>query len=452
MRHDPRFRSLATAMALCLLASACDRQTSDADAGTAASAGAPPSIARQEAAPQQDPEQAAEAYYAALVDSYGQDYAACGPSEHTSPEGCDATDTAGTRPGIGSNVLLMLDASGSMAARIDGETKMAAAQDALVDFTRKLSGSANVALRVYGHTGNNEQDGKAESCAGSELLYPFQAVDADRFEAAIRSFEPTGWTPIAAALDAAADDFAGAPPGGANVVYLVSDGIETCDANPVEAARRLRGSDIDVVVNVIGFDVDAAAARQLRAVAEAGGGDYLAAGSHRDLDRIFNERWTKAQQRWSCNWDTQQTAWTSTWDAQQERWTCLWDKSQQEWTDIQDQALDDWNTQLEEASAAYDALEETLRKDESIDPEQRDARLAEAASQRDARLAAAEARRDYARDQADAKRDDLQQSAEEERDRMQAAAGKSRDDAQQAAKRERDRAQDAARNEDESGE
>lgn len=96
------------------------------------------------------------------------------------------------------------------------------------------------------------------------------------------------------------------------MVHLDSDGIETCDADPVTAARRLHDSDIDVVVNVIGFDVDAQAARQLEAVAKTGGGEYLRAASRTDLNRIFNERLQRAHARYNCSSRQQHCAYNAT--------------------------------------------------------------------------------------------------------------------------------------------
>jgi Ca-activated chloride channel homolog len=395
----------------------------------------------------------AERYYDALVKRYGQDYAACGPSEQTLPSACaEPGQVSGAKAGARSNVLLMLDASGSMAGRVGGETKMAAAQAALIDFTRKLSDSADVALRVYGHTGSNADSGKAESCAGSELLYPFQKLDARKFESAIRSFKPTGWTPIAASLDAAAGDFAkAARKDGANVVYVVSDGIETCDADPVQAARRLHESDIDVVVNVIGFDVDAQAARQLQAVAKAGGGEYLSARTRTDLNRIFNERWSQAQERWNCVWNEQQSAWNDTWKAQQDRWNCLWNKSQKEWNDIWQHSQQEWNAQWKRSQSEYAALSNRLNKDGSVDPDERNARLEQARAQRDGVQELARAKRDFAQEQAREKRDGIQEDARTERDRVQESARERRDEAQDAARDVRDRAQQAAREQRDGG-
>ncbi|MFT4255415.1 MAG: VWA domain-containing protein [Pseudoxanthomonas sp.] len=399
-----------------------------------------------------DAEAQARRYYEQLVAQYGQDYAACGPSERTLPQECAAArDIPGATPGHG-NVLLMLDASGSMAARIGGETKMAAAQHALIDFTRKLSGSADVALRVYGHTGNNKESGKAESCAGSELLYPFQKLDAGKFESAIRSFEPTGWTPIAASLDAAAQDFANAPArDGANVVYVVSDGIETCGGDPVAAARKLHESDIDVVVNVVGFDVDAQAARQLEAVAKAGGGEYLAAGSRADLDRIFSERLTEANKRYHCELFGQNSAYSSTLSSQNSRYSCLLNKANGEYSRILNHAEGEYSRILNDENRRYSDLQAKLAADDSMDREKRQNLLDEARAKRDSAVEQARRHRDYALDHARAKRDGIVEPARTERDKVTGTARATRDTAIDTERAVRDERMERARKERDAG-
>ncbi|MFT4195690.1 VWA domain-containing protein [Ottowia sp.] len=456
--------------ALALTLAACQRE----DSASAASPPAPPPQARQPAAevppPQAPPpsgsqpdagDQAArdaqaKAYYEQLLAQYGQDYEACGPSERVVPGECPpAKDVPGgpaAKPGARGRVLLMLDASGSMAARAHGETRMAAAQAALIGFTRQLAGSADVALRVYGHKGSNRASGKAESCAGSELLYPFQKLDAAAFESAIRSFRPTGWTPLAASLETAAKDFAAAPAqDGANLVYVVSDGIETCGGDPVQAARRLHESGIGVVVNVIGFGVDAEAERQLRAVAQAGGGQYLGAESRADLNRIFHDRWSEAQKRYNCVWDAQQRAYIQTWDAQQQRFNCLWGKAQSEMNAVRDAASRDYNHAWQQSQTEYMALWDRLQKDASLAPDQRKALQQEAAHRRDSVQALARAKRDYATTQVKAKGEGIQAQAREERERVQGDARREHESAQQAARQQKEQAQEEAKHERDAG-
>lgn len=349
---------------------------------------------------------AAQAYYAGLVARHDGGYAACGPSVRRQADACDAAGDAAAPTGP-ARVLLMLDASGSMAARIGGETKMRIAQDALVDFSRALPGDTQVGLRVYGHLGDNTAAGRPRSCAGTQLSVPFAPLDAPAFERSVRALEPAGWTPIAASLQAAADDFADAA-GARNVVYMVSDGIETCDGDPVAAARALREARIAVTVNVIGFDVGATDARQLQAIARAGGGEYLGASSRADLHRIFNERIARSHARYNCASREQHGAYNATSRAQHGRYNCLSRRAHGEYNAISREARADFNAKRIDAAVRHYALDQAHRKREGIltpARQERDAVLDAARSERDAVMDAERRARDTAVDGARAERD-----------------------------------------------
>ncbi|QFT94302.1 von Willebrand factor type A domain protein [Roseovarius sp. THAF9] len=204
---------------------------------------------------------------------------------------CEAPQTARGRPS--SHILLAVDASGSMAGRIGGETKMAAAKREALGFLSDMPEEVSVGLVVYGHKGNNEESGKAESCAASELVHGFDAPRA-ALEASIGALEPVGWTPLDGVLAYSAEVVAGLEPPKesdlAPVVYLISDGEETCDGDPAAQAAALYEAGVRTTVNTIGFDVDAETAAQLEAIAEAAGGTYYPADDvaalRRQLDAI----------------------------------------------------------------------------------------------------------------------------------------------------------------------
>ena len=105
-------------------------------------------------------------------------------------------------------------------------------------------------------------------------------------EAAAR-LRPAGWTPLAAAITAAS-----AQAGPRGVVYVVSDGIESCWRDPVAAAGRAHAAR--VVINVVGFGIaDRGEEAALRAVAAAGGGRYLATAAG-DLDAALRTEASRA--------------------------------------------------------------------------------------------------------------------------------------------------------------
>ncbi|MPZ86776.1 MAG: VWA domain-containing protein [Nitriliruptorales bacterium] len=188
------------------------------------------------------------------------------------------------------NLLLILDASGSMAGSAGGgQTKMEAAREALERYVTGTPDLFNIGFMVYGHRGSNQEADRPESCAGVDTLADVGEVDFETFPDVLQSFEPTGWTPVAGSLEAAREVFADRGED-ANRVILVSDGIETCDGDPVAAAEALAAEGIDVTVDVVGFGVDAADEDQLRAIAEATGGDYTTAQSGDDLRGYFDKQ------------------------------------------------------------------------------------------------------------------------------------------------------------------
>ncbi len=217
------------------------------------------------------------------------------------PEGAEVGQAA--TGGKQTNIAILLDASGSMAAKVSGKTKMETAKDAIQKFVASMPEGTNVSLRVYGHKGSNEDSDKKLSCSSTELFYDLKPYNEADFEDSLDNFKPTGWTPIAKAINETKADFEKINGNGENIIYVVSDGIETCDGNPVKAAQELHDSNIKAVVNIIGFNVDNKGQKQLLDVAEAGGGSFETV----DTAEQFNQIWEKerirlynAWSRWSA--------------------------------------------------------------------------------------------------------------------------------------------------------
>ncbi|MEG3124076.1 vWA domain-containing protein [Sphingomonas sp. GB1N7] len=192
-------------------------------------------------------------------------------------------------------LVIAIDASGSMAARSGGETKMEAAKRAAITFLASVPANTEIGLVAFGHRGTNLPGGKAASCRGVESLYPLGAANPAQVETALRQVRATGWTPLAAAITLAGKSFTPSATPGAQVVYVVSDGLETCGGDPVAAARALNQGAVKAIVNIIGFDLTAADRAQLSAVASAGGGTFVEAKSGDDVGRAMDEVRRKAR-------------------------------------------------------------------------------------------------------------------------------------------------------------
>jgi Ca-activated chloride channel homolog len=188
------------------------------------------------------------------------------------------------------NVEILLDASGSMAGTVDGKVKMEAAKGAILEFVESLPEQAKVGIRVYGHKGTNSNQDRALSCGSSEIVFPISNYEEASFKEALNRFNPSGWTPIGLALNEAQKDLAkfdGA--NNTNIVYLVSDGISTCDEDPIKAAKALYSSNISPIINVIGFDVDSEGQNQLKDIANATEGLYTHVSDGNQLSKELSK-------------------------------------------------------------------------------------------------------------------------------------------------------------------
>lgn len=226
-----------------------------------------------------------------IVAEHPTDYLSCSAEVVPRPfRECQVPQTfTGTVPT--SHMILAIDASGSMAGRVGGETKMEAAKREALNFLSDMPNEINIGLVVYGHKGNNQESGKAESCTASELVHDFDASRRN-LEDSIRDLSPTGWTPLGGVLAYSAEVISTLEPPKegdlAPVVYLISDGEETCNGDPVAAAAALYEAGVQTTVNTIGFDVDAETAAQLEAIAAAAGGTYYPANDVNALRSQLN--------------------------------------------------------------------------------------------------------------------------------------------------------------------
>jgi Mg-chelatase subunit ChlD len=168
----------------------------------------------------------------------------------------------------GRTIALVMDASGSMNARLPGgETRIEVARRAIKDVASFAPAGAQISLRLYGA----QSPASRKNCEDTHLAVPSGPADASAIAASVEGAKAQGYTPIAHALGEAQGDF----PAGAKerVIVLVSDGKETCKGDPLVAAKGLAAKGI--TVHTVGFIVDTAARMQLQNIARATGGTYF---------------------------------------------------------------------------------------------------------------------------------------------------------------------------------
>ena len=124
------------------------------------------------------------------------------------------------------DAILVLDASGSMWGKIENKTKVEIARSVVGDLLTQMPAERRLGLVAYGH--RREAD-----CADIEEV---AVVGAERasIAAAVNALGFKGKTPLTAAVRFAAEKLAYREKKA--TVILVTDGVETCKADP--CARR----------------------------------------------------------------------------------------------------------------------------------------------------------------------------------------------------------------------
>jgi len=190
-----------------------------------------------------------------------------------------AVQAQSAEPDAPADAILILDASGSMWGQIEGVNKIVIAKDVVEGLVRQLPEGQRLGFVAYGHRRKGD-------CADIETLADVGAAREDVI-AQLRALSPRGMTPLTDSVRHAAEtlDYER----NAARVILVSDGLETCDADPCALARALEENGLDFTVHVVGFDVTEEERAGLQCIAEETGGAFLAADDADGLTAALTE-------------------------------------------------------------------------------------------------------------------------------------------------------------------
>ncbi|MFZ5791976.1 MAG: VWA domain-containing protein [Pseudomonadota bacterium] len=186
------------------------------------------------------------------------------------------------------NILYILDLSGSMWGQVDGVAKIETARKVLIDTLNDLPPDTRAGLMVYGHRSKKD-------CGDIELIHPIGPPDLTAMTRTITTLKPKGMTPLAESLRRAITAFADFK-GQNNNVLLVSDGIESCNADPCEAAAAAHEAGLNIAVHVVAFDLKQKEQEQIRCIADRGGGQFFTANSVEGLRNALTAATTVAVQ------------------------------------------------------------------------------------------------------------------------------------------------------------
>ncbi|MER9316401.1 VWA domain-containing protein [Mesorhizobium sp. M0659] len=177
-------------------------------------------------------------------------------------------------------VIIILDASGSMWAQIDGKPKLEIARESLRTVLQSVPGDDEIGFMAYGHR-------EKGSCDDIELIVPPQAGSASAISAAADSLKFLGKTPLTAAVKQAAEALKYTEDKA--TVVLITDGLETCEGDPCALGKELEASGVDFTVDVVGFGLTADEGKQIACLADNTGGKYIQASDEKALQEALVE-------------------------------------------------------------------------------------------------------------------------------------------------------------------
>ena len=223
-----------------------------------------------------------------FIKNHGADYSKCLTTFDFNEQYCGGFDP-NTQALSDVNIIVILDASGSMAERIGSEEKIDIAKKSIIDFLKGMPNGVNTGLIVYGHKGSSSAADKNLSCNGIAEVVKLGKNNNSNIINAMSSFYPEGWTPIAGSIDFAKNIFKIAGSNNKNYLVLVSDGIESCDGDALSAAGNIKLEIPNLKLDIIGFTDNKDTTDFLRRVSVQGGGTYLTASNSSGVSDALNK-------------------------------------------------------------------------------------------------------------------------------------------------------------------
>lgn len=162
--------------------------------------------------------------------------------------------------------IIVMDGSGSMWGQIEGRPKLEIARETVGKVLAQIPAEQEIGLIAYGHR-------EKGNCGDIELVVPPAAGTGTAISQAVNGMRFLGKTPLSDAVRQASEALHYAED--AATVVLVTDGLETCSADPCALAMELEQAGLNFTAHVIGLGLSQAESAQVSCLASATGGRYF---------------------------------------------------------------------------------------------------------------------------------------------------------------------------------
>ncbi|WP_020674981.1 VWA domain-containing protein [Geopsychrobacter electrodiphilus] len=172
------------------------------------------------------------------------------------------------------NTLFILDASGSMWGQIKGTPKITIAKEVMAKLVPELPSNSRIGLIAYGHRRKGD-------CNDVETLVKLGANHQQAVLDAVKGLNALGKTPLTKSVTQAFKMLQSEKQ--ASTIILVSDGIESCNADPCKAVAAAKKDGLKFILHTVGFGLSKEESAQLQCMAKAGDGEYFQASNAKEL-------------------------------------------------------------------------------------------------------------------------------------------------------------------------
>ncbi|MEM7730744.1 MAG: VWA domain-containing protein, partial [Pseudomonadota bacterium] len=181
-----------------------------------------------------------------------------------------------------SRIMFVFDGSNSMWAPVDGGRKIDVARNAFATAIDAVPATTELGLTIYGHRSRGD-------CSDIEVAVPMTSGLSvrSRMSDSVAAVRPKGKTPLSNAVRKAAESmkYQEVPA----TIVLITDGVESCGADPCSLAQDLEELGVDFKAHVIGFDLSGEEQDALVCMAEQTGGTFFSAQDSTSLEQAFEQ-------------------------------------------------------------------------------------------------------------------------------------------------------------------
>lgn len=168
----------------------------------------------------------------------------------------------------------IVDASGSMWGEIEDRGKIDILRAGLVDQLSSYENRVDLGLLAFGHR-------RKSDCRDVEVLQPVGPLDAATIADRLGGINPRGRTPIAVALETAAEALGG---DGRRAIVLIADSGENCRGDPCAVAEALAAASLDLSIHVLAIKATKAEQQKMSCIARKGRGKLISATTPDEIE------------------------------------------------------------------------------------------------------------------------------------------------------------------------